>query len=101
MQWKKKCKSLKNEAKSSNKAPDDIHNELNYVNTTSFNIDNTNIYSVDSRNSNSVMPLQCHTNEYQVSHSGLSEVGLYSADVASSSALETHSGTSSINFSTR
>ncbi|EXB98030.1 hypothetical protein L484_005519 [Morus notabilis] len=66
--WKKKCKSLKSEAESSNKAPDDIHNELNYV-----------------------------------SHSGLSEVanaGLYSADVASSSALETHSGTSSIDFST-
>lgn len=74
----------------------DIHNELNYGNVNSF--ENSNIDYVNLRNSNGVMPLQYHTNEYQVSHSGLSEianVGLFPEDVPSSLPMETNYGTNS------
>lgn len=80
-------------------ASNDIHNELNYGNVNSF--ENSNIDYVNLRNSNDVMPLQYHTNEYQVSHSGLSEVandGLYPKDVSSSLLMETNSGTNSKNL---
>lgn len=105
-QWEKKCKSLKSEAVAANKAtfvgpPNNIHNELNYVNADSF-IGSNDIHSVNSSISNNVIPLQCHTNEYQVSNSGLSGVAnssFYSADVTSCLPLETHSGTSSVNLS--
>lgn len=76
----------------------DIHNEVNYVNISSYA--NSNIHSFDSRISNGVMPLQNHTNEYQVSHSGtpgVANTGLYSEDFTSSLPLEMYSGTSSVN----
>ncbi|KAF3436891.1 hypothetical protein FNV43_RR19644 [Rhamnella rubrinervis] len=105
--WQKKCKSLKSEAVSSTTASrgplvgpsNDIHNELNYGNVNSFA--NNNIDYVNLRNSNGVMPLQYHTNEYQVSHSELSEVanvGLFPEDVSSSLPIETNYGTNSKNL---
>lgn len=72
----------------------DIHNELNYGNIDSF--ENSSIQSVKSSLSNGVMPLHYYTNEYQVSHSGLSEVanfGTFAHDVNSSLPAETCSGT--------
>ncbi|XP_027335049.1 TITAN-like protein isoform X1 [Abrus precatorius] len=48
----------------------DIHNQLDNGNIDSFQ----NVYS-HSVKSNAVLPLQCYTNEYQVSCSGLSGVG--------------------------
>lgn len=72
----------------------DIHNELNYGNVNNF--ENNNIDSVNLRISNGVMPLQYHTNEYQVSHSGFSKVAnasLFPEDVTSSLPMETNPGT--------
>lgn len=72
----------------------DIHNELNYGNIDSF--ENSSIQSVKSSLSNGVMPLHYYTNEYQVSHSGFSEVpnfGTFAHDVGSSLPAETCSGT--------
>ncbi|XP_015882188.2 TITAN-like protein isoform X2 [Ziziphus jujuba] len=102
--WEKKCKSLEIEVVSSNKAAsgplvgplNDIHNELNYGNVNSF--ENNNIDSVNLRISNGVMPLQYHTNEYQVSHSGFSKVAnvsLFPEDVSSSLPVENYPGTNS------
>ncbi|PON72134.1 Coiled-coil domain-containing protein [Trema orientale] len=105
--WEKKCNSLKSGAVSSKEAShgpvlgpsNDIHNELNYVNVNSYT--NSSKHSIVSRISSGVMPLQNHTNEYQVSNSGPFEVanaGLYSEDFTSSLPLETYSGTSSLNL---
>lgn len=74
----------------------DIHNELNYGNIDSF--ENCSIQSVKSSHSNGVMPLQCYTNEYQVSHSGGSEVpnfGMFEYNAQSSLPAEKCSGESS------
>ena len=93
---------MKNEAKSSRTAvgpSNNIHNELNYVNTNSF-VD-SNFHSVKSTISNDVMPLQCNTNEYRVSNSVCAEVanaGLYSENVTSALPLETYYATTSINL---
>ncbi|XP_059444467.1 TITAN-like protein isoform X2 [Corylus avellana] len=100
--WEEKCKSLESNAVSSSEGPigpvfaplNDIHNELNYGNIDSF--ENSSIQSVKSSLSNGVMPLHYYTNEYQVSHSGLSEVanfGTFAHDVSSSLPAETCSGT--------
>ncbi|KAM6570312.1 hypothetical protein CsatB_018297 [Cannabis sativa] len=105
--WEKKCKSLKNGAVSSKEAShgpvfgpsNDIQNELNYVDNNSYT--NNNVHYFDSSISTGVMPLQNHTNEYQVSHSGImgvSNVGMYSEDTISSLPLVTYSGTSSKNL---
>ncbi|KAL5543901.1 hypothetical protein UlMin_007685 [Ulmus minor] len=105
--WEKKCKLSKSEAESSKEASNgpllgpsnDIHHELNYVNISSF--ENSYIHSGSSSISNNVMPLQYHTNEYQVSQSELSEVansGLYPEDVISSIPLKTYSTATSINL---
>lgn len=77
----------------------DIHNELNYGHSNSF--ENSNIDCVNLRNSNGVMPLQYHTNEYQVSHSGLSEranAGLFPEDMLSSLPMVTNCGTNANNL---
>lgn len=97
--------SLKTEAASSNEASqgpligpsNDIHHELNYGNINSYD-NNNNAHSV---NSNGVMPLLYHTNEYQVSHSGFSEVtdaGLSRVHVTSSLPVEAYSYTSYISL---
>ncbi|XP_062169878.1 TITAN-like protein isoform X2 [Alnus glutinosa] len=94
--WEKKCKSLESNAVSSSEGPigplfgpsNDIHNELNYGNIDSF--ENSSIQSVKSSLSNGVMPLHYYTNEYQVSHSDLSEVanfGTFAHDVSSGTNL--------------
>lgn len=99
--WEKKCKSLDRDAVSSREGPigpvfgplNDIHNEHNYGNIDSF--ENSSIQSVKSSFSNGVMPLHYHTNEYQVSHSGISgvaNVGTFVHDVGTLPA-ETCSGT--------
>ncbi|XP_062115942.1 TITAN-like protein isoform X2 [Humulus lupulus] len=105
--WEKKCKSLKSGAVSSKEAShgpvfgpsNDIHNELNYVDNNSYI--NNNLHYFDPSISTGVMPLQNLTNEYQVSHSGItdvSNVGMYSEDIISSLPLETNSGTRSKNL---
>ncbi|KAE9604266.1 hypothetical protein Lal_00002284 [Lupinus albus] len=80
--WQKRCMALKNEAGSSSEGcrggavigpSSDIHNQHNNGNIDSF--DNVYSHSVKSHPSNGVLPLQCYTNEYQVSYSGLSGVG--------------------------
>ncbi|XP_042949148.1 TITAN-like protein isoform X1 [Carya illinoinensis] len=99
--WEKKCKSLRNDDVLSTEGPigpvlgpsHDIHNELNSGNIDSF--ENCSIQSVKSSHSNGVLPLQCYTNEYQVSHSGRFEVpsaGMYEYDAQSSLPAETCSG---------
>ncbi|XP_031280002.1 TITAN-like protein isoform X3 [Pistacia vera] len=78
--WEKKCKSLETGAAPSGEGSrgrlfgpsNDIHNELSFENMNNF--ENNNIHPLNSNISSGVIPLQFHTNEYQVSHSGLSEV---------------------------
>jgi hypothetical protein len=82
VQWDKRCTTLKKEASLQNEESpgavfgpsSDIHNQSNNENIDSFE---NNIYSnsVNSYPSNVVLPLHCHTNEYQVSSSGHSGVG--------------------------
>ncbi|KAG8638667.1 hypothetical protein MANES_14G051101v8 [Manihot esculenta] len=77
--WEKKCKSLENEAASSNGSnmlqvgpSNDIQNELNHKYRNNFES-----YSFDptkSNISNGVMPLLYFTNKNQISHSELSAV---------------------------
>ncbi|KAL5074935.1 hypothetical protein RYX36_013919 [Vicia faba] len=79
--WEKRCTALKKEASLlSEGSPgavfrpsSDIHNQLNNGNTDSF--ENIYSHSMKSYPSNVVLPLHCHTNEYQVSSSGHSGVG--------------------------
>ncbi|CAL0319849.1 unnamed protein product [Lupinus luteus] len=80
--WEKKCTALKSEAMSLSEGchsgtvfgpSTDIHNQQKNGNIDSF--DNVYSHSVKSHPSNGVLPLQCFTNEYQVSYSGLSGVG--------------------------
>ncbi|XP_044494162.1 TITAN-like protein isoform X2 [Mangifera indica] len=78
--WEKKCKSLETGAVPSCEGSrgalfgpsNNIHNELSFENMNNF--ENNNVQPLYSNISNGVIPLQFHTNEYQVSHSGLSEV---------------------------
>lgn len=79
--WEKNCKSLKNAASSSSEGSfvhlsgpsKDIHYKLNSVTTDRF--EKTSNFSFKSSFSNSVMPLQCNTNEsYQVSHPEVTRV---------------------------
>lgn len=95
MQWEKRCIALKNEAVSSSEGcrggavfgpSSDIHNQNNNGTIDSF--DNVYSHSVKSHPSNGVLPLQCYTNEYQVSCSGISGVanaGLLDKNVTTSS----------------
>ncbi|KAJ7945702.1 TITAN-like protein isoform X1 [Quillaja saponaria] len=107
VKWEKKCKALKDESLSSSGGnrgqvlgpSNDIHNQLNSGYIDSF--ENNYTQSVKSILSNSVLPLQYYTNEYQVSHSGPPEVGagsLFPHDVTSSLHLETCSGTNEWNL---
>ncbi|WCJ36262.1 TITAN-like protein [Euphorbia peplus] len=75
--WEKKCKSLENESGSLGGGShvqlagpsNDIQNELGHKNINSF--ENINYEPNKSNCSNGVMPLQFHTNEYQIFNSGL------------------------------
>lgn len=79
MQWEKKCKSLKSEAASFGQGSwelplgpsNDIHNE-NFENMNNF--ETNTIHHINSNVPNGVMPLQCHTNESQISSSGCPSV---------------------------
>ncbi|XP_061340203.1 TITAN-like protein [Gastrolobium bilobum] len=79
--WEKRCMALKNEAVLSSEEccgavfgpSSDIHNQLNNGKIDSF--ENVYSHSVESYSPNGVFPLQCYTNEYQVSCSGQSGVG--------------------------
>ncbi|XP_024173021.1 TITAN-like protein [Rosa chinensis] len=85
--WEKKCKSLKSEAISGGPMPgpsNDIHNKLEYGILDTFENNSSSSFS------NGVMPLLYHTNENQVSHSGLSQVanvGCFVQDVTASSSI--------------
>ncbi|KAK9926637.1 hypothetical protein M0R45_023853 [Rubus argutus] len=85
--WEKKCKSLKSEAVSGGPMPgpsNDIHNKLEYGIIDTFENNSSSSFS------NGVMPLLYHTNEYQVSHSGLPQVanvGRFPQDVTTSSSI--------------
>ncbi|KAJ9140162.1 hypothetical protein P3X46_030842 [Hevea brasiliensis] len=76
--WEKNCKSLVNEAAPSNDRSNmlqvgpsnDIRNELKNKNINDF--ENCTFDPIKSNLSNGVMPLHYFTNEYQISHSGLS-----------------------------
>ncbi|XP_028766185.1 TITAN-like protein isoform X2 [Neltuma alba] len=76
--WEKKCTTLQKEAVLLSEechgevsgTTSDIHNQFNHGNIDKFDI--THSHSVKSHPSNSVLPLQYHTNEYQVSNSGIS-----------------------------
>ncbi|KAK7302246.1 hypothetical protein RJT34_13131 [Clitoria ternatea] len=79
--WEKKCLARKNEDVLPSggcrrtvigPSSDNIHNQPNNGNIDSF--ENVYSHSVKSYPSNDVLPLQCYTNEYQVSCSGLSGV---------------------------
>ncbi|XP_018503654.2 TITAN-like protein [Pyrus x bretschneideri] len=101
--WEKKCNSLKLEAvpcgegsRGPTSGPsNDIHTELKYGIIDTFENNSSSSFS------HGVMPLLYHTNEYQVSHSGLPQVtnvGCFSQDVATSSYHGgSSSGTNSIN----
>ncbi|KAK4256946.1 hypothetical protein QN277_006602 [Acacia crassicarpa] len=77
--WEKKCVTLQKEPvllseerrKEVSGTTSDIHNQFNHGNIDKFDI--TYSHSLESHPSNSVLPLQYHTNEYQVSNSGISE----------------------------
>lgn len=76
-------------------ASNDIRNELDHEIINNF--ENNTFNPFVSNLSNGVMPLQSYTNEYQISHSGLSEGmdGCPSVhDAISSLPLEACSGTS-------
>lgn len=81
VQWEKNCRSLKNGASSSSEGSfvhlsgpsKDIHYKLNSVTTDRF--EKNSDFSFKSSYSNSVVPLQCSTNEsYQVSHPEVTRV---------------------------
>lgn len=81
VQWEKNCRSLKNGASSSSEGSfihlsgpsKDIHYKLNSVTTDRF--EKNSDFSFKSSFSNSVVPLQCSTNEsYQVSHPEVTRV---------------------------
>ncbi|XP_020210727.1 TITAN-like protein isoform X2 [Cajanus cajan] len=83
--WEKRCVARKDEAsegcrgKVFGPSSDDIHNQVHSGNVDS--LENVYSHSVKSYPSNAVLPLQCYTNESQISCSGLSGV----ANVATSS----------------
>lgn len=57
-------------------ASNDIHKELDFENIINF--EKNTLHHLNSNNSNGVMPLQYHTNEYQISHwelSGATNIG--------------------------
>ena len=103
LQWEKKCNSLKLEAVpcgEGSRGPtfgpsNDILSELKY------GIIDTSENNSNSCFSHGVIPLPYHTNEYQVSHSGLPQVtnvGCFPQDVANASYHGgIRSGTNSIN----
>uniref|UniRef100_A0A2P2JTL1 TITAN-like protein isoform X1 n=1 Tax=Rhizophora mucronata TaxID=61149 RepID=A0A2P2JTL1_RHIMU len=89
--WEKKCKALRNETASAIDGScvlqvgpsNDIHSKLNHKNITNFDKNDFDPLNV----SNSVMPLQYNTNEYQISHSGhsaIANVGQIICDAVSS-----------------
>ncbi|XP_054795666.1 TITAN-like protein [Prosopis cineraria] len=105
--WEKKCMTLQKEAVLSSEechgevsgTSSDIHNQFNHGNIDKFDI--TYSHSVNSHPSNSVLPLQYHTNECQVSNSGIS--GTSNACVlpyynTSSLLSETSSGANSFHY---
>ncbi|XP_061371805.1 TITAN-like protein [Gastrolobium bilobum] len=90
--WEKRCMALKPEPVVSSGqccravfgTSSDIHNQLNNGNIDSF--DNVYSHSLKSYPSTGVLPLQCYTNEYQVScsgQSGVSNTGLLDIDTSS------------------
>ncbi|GKV05483.1 hypothetical protein SLEP1_g17488 [Rubroshorea leprosula] len=98
--WEKNCKSLKTEAvdasKGSSEVPygssNDIHRRLNNENIT--NIDQNTVNHLQSNHLNPVNPLQYHTYEYQISHSGVNgvaNIGTNHHGVTVCSALDTYS----------
>ncbi|KAL5858793.1 hypothetical protein ACOSQ4_000089 [Xanthoceras sorbifolium] len=104
--WEKKCKSLKNEATCFGEGSpelllgpsNDIHNELNFENMNNF--EKNTIHHLNSYIPNGVIPLQYHTNECQISCSGLPSVansGTSLHVVTSSLPADTCSTTSSWN----
>ncbi|KAH9705372.1 TITAN-like protein [Citrus sinensis] len=101
--WETKCKSLKSEA-----APcggtsqglqsglsNDIHKEPDYENLNNY--EKNTLHHLNSNISNVVMPLQQHTNEYQVSrleHSGVANVGSNMHVITSTLSVDPCDGTS-------
>ncbi|KAH9769935.1 TITAN-like protein [Citrus sinensis] len=101
--WETKCKSLKSEAApcggTSQGFPsglsNDIHKELDYENLNNY--EKNTLHHLNSNISNVVMPLQQHTNEYQVSrleHSGVANVGSNMHVITSTLSVDPCDGTS-------
>ncbi|XP_050223885.1 TITAN-like protein isoform X2 [Mercurialis annua] len=96
--WEKKCKLLDNEAASSGDGSrvleigpsNDIQNELNCRNINEF--ENNNFEPHKSNFINGVMPLQYYTNEYQISHSAVANVGPFVHDPFSALPLNARNG---------